>query len=150
MTLRIEARRWIAVWYRCPVCGAQSGEMLLTPWRWAHRVPRHHHSYKCNDAELEVVEHKWYTTFCIESGLGPTTVAGTLAEIGPFRVCQIVHPNIRKFRAWYRRRKAEEAEKTRQYLERERQIETEWRARRQRQAVAVGGPSNFDPFLDLS
>jgi hypothetical protein len=105
--LKIEARRWVAVWYRCPRCGAQSGELMLTPWRWAHRRPRECYGYQCNRAELTIVEHKWYTTFCIEPGLSFTTVAGTLATIGPFRLCDIVQPNIRAFRKWYRRHKAE-------------------------------------------
>ena len=148
--LKIESRRWVAVWLKCPNCGAQSGESMLTPWQWAHRHPRQCHNYKCNNAEMEVAAHRWYTTFAIEPGLSQTTIAGTLAKLGPFTICQIVHPNIRKFLAWYWRRKAEEAEKTRQYLERERQIEAEWAARRQVVGVAtVAQGDDFDPFFDV-
>jgi hypothetical protein len=81
----------------------------------------------------EVVEHRWYTTFCIEPGLSQTTIAGTLEKIGPFTVCHLVHPNLRAFRRWYKRRRAEEDEKARQYFERERQIDAEYRARLARQ-----------------
>lgn len=119
--LKIEARRWVAVWYRCPSCGAQSGETMLTPWRWTHRRVRTCCGYGCNDAEIEVVGYRWYTTFCIEPSLSRTTIAGTLARLGPFTVCQVVHPNIRAFRRWYRRRRAERDEEVRQYQERERQ-----------------------------
>jgi hypothetical protein len=119
----------------------------MTPWRWKHRFPRQCHNYKCNNVEMEVAAHRWYTTFAIESGLSQTTIAGTLEKLGPFRVCNIVHPNIRAFRRWYRRRQAEEAEKTRQYQERQRQIEAEWSERRKQQAVEAGA-GDFDLFLD--
>ncbi|MGH2505811.1 MAG: hypothetical protein ACRDHZ_00090 [Ktedonobacteraceae bacterium] len=153
--LKIKSRRWVAAWYRCPVCGAQSGNPMLTPYQWKHRQPYQCHNYKCNNTVKEVVEHKWYTTFAIEPGLSQTTIAGTLEKLGPFTICQIVHPNIRVFRRWYWQRKAEEAEKTKLYLERERQIEAERRACHQQQvqvtnskAVAVAGSGSFDPFLD--
>ncbi len=148
MTLKIEARRWVAAWLKCPNCGAQSGYPMLTPYQWKHRHPDHCHNYKCNNAVKEVVEHRWYTTFAIEPGLSFTTIAGTLEKLGPFTICQIVHPNVHAFKRWYRRRKAEVAEEARQYHERERQIEAEWRARRQQQAVAVANSSEFDPFSD--
>jgi hypothetical protein len=102
---------------------------------------------------LEVAAYKWYTTFAIEPGLSQTTIAGTLAAIGPFKLCDIVHPNIRAFRQWYRRRRAEVADQARQYRERERQIEAEWATRRnQWQTVGVARADqadDFDPFLDL-
>src|SRR5579883_3299208 len=102
--LKIESRQWVAVWYRCPKCGAQLAETMLTPWRYAHRryVPECH-SYKHDPCALAIVERRWYTTFAIESGLGPTIMAGTAAAIGPFKLCDIVQPNIRAFRQWYRR-----------------------------------------------
>ena len=168
--LKIEARQWVAIWYRCPKCGAQSGETMLTPWQYSHRPVRACHSYKHDRCSLEIVEHRWYTTFCIEPGVSFTTIAGTLATIGPFKLCDIVQPNIRAFRRWYRRRRAEEDEKARQYREREHQIEAEWKARRERQrqeaallqeAEAVArsvwpvasqptrqAEDGFDPFLD--
>lgn len=133
MTLKIEARRWVAAWYRCPICGATSGELQLTPYRWKHRHPRQCFGYKCHNAVLEVVEHRWYTTFCIEPSPSRTTIAGTLEKIGPFEVCHIVHPNLRTFRRWYKRQRAEEEEKARQYFECERQIDAEYRARLARQ-----------------
>lgn len=120
--LTIESRQWVAIWYQCPTCGAQSGEPMLTPWRYRHRQPRECFNGKCNQAEMAIVERKWYTTFCIESGISQTTIAGTLAAIGPFTICQIVHRDIRAFRRWYRRRKAEVTEQARQYAERERQM----------------------------
>jgi hypothetical protein len=137
--LKIEARRWVAVWWKCPQCGAQSADLMLTPWRYRHLPARECFGYKCNRCALVVVERKWYTTFCIEPGLSRTTVAGTLGMIGPFRLCDIVQPNIRAFRRWYRRRRAEEDEKARQYFARERQIEAEYRSRlaRQRQEAAL-------------
>ena len=139
MALKIEARHWVAAWYRCPICGTTSGELQMTPYRWKHRHPRQCFGYKCKTAVLEVVEHRWYTTFCIEPSLSRTTIAGTLKEIGPFEVCHIVHPNLRAFRRWYKRRRTEEDEKARQYFERERQIDAEYRARlaRQRQEAAL-------------
>lgn len=152
--LKIESRRWVAVWYRCPKCGSETGETMLTPWRWGHRRVWECHSIKHERCAYEVVEHRWYTTFCIEPGISFDTIAGTLEMIGPFRVCNIVHHDIRAFKRWYRRRKAEEAEKTRQYLERERQIEAEWRARRERQKQEAESKrqaahaDGFDPFFD--
>jgi hypothetical protein len=131
--LRIEARRWVAIWWRCPQCGAQSADLMLTPWGYRHLRVQECHSYKHERCSREIVERRWYTTFAIEPGISFSTTAGTLEKIGPFKLCDIVHPNIRVFKRWYWRRKREEAEKTRQYLERERQIEAEWRARRERE-----------------
>src|SRR5579872_4213995 len=131
--VKIESRPWVAVWYRCPRCGAQSAETMLSPWRYLHRQPRECQGRKCDHVELAVAERRWYTTFAIEPGVSFTTIAGTLAAIGPFRVCDIVQPNVRAFRQWYRQRRAEADEKARQYFERERQIEAEWSARRERQ-----------------
>ncbi|MGH2478121.1 MAG: hypothetical protein ACRDHW_00480 [Ktedonobacteraceae bacterium] len=154
MVLKIEARKWVAVWYRCPTCGAQRGEPMLTPWRWRHRNAWQCSGVNCNGVAFAVVAYKWYTTFAIEPGISQTTIAGTLEKIGPFQVCSIVHPDIRAFKRWYRRRKAEKAEETRQYLERERHIEAEHRARREIQVVQsrakqpVGQAGDFDPFLD--
>lgn len=154
--LKIEARRWVAAWWKCPQCGAQSADLMLTPWRYRHLPARECFGYKCDRCALVVVERKWYTTFCIEPGLSCTTMAGTLEAIGPFRLCDIVQPNIRAFRQWYRRRKAEENEKTRQYLEREHLIEAEWSARRECQrreaallqaATSAPASDDFDPFF---
>jgi len=161
--LKIEARQWIAIWYRCPQCGAQSAETMVTPWRYRHRPVRECYGYKCDRCALEIVERRWYTTFCIEPGLSFTTIAGTLAAIGPFKLCDIVHRDIRAFRQWYRQRRAEVDEQARQYWEHERQIDAKWVARRKLQeeaeAVARGvwpvkstparqADDDFDPFLD--
>jgi len=145
--LKIEARKWVAVWYQCPVCKGQSGYPMLTPcqWRWRYRKPEICYHYRCNQAIKEEVAHRWYTTFCIEPGLSFTTIAGTLEKLGPFTICQIVQPNIREFKRWYRRRSAEEAEKTKQYRERQAQIEAEWRAKHPLKPETV---DNFDPFFD--
>jgi hypothetical protein len=112
--MEIKARRWLAIWYRCPNCGAQTGSPMLTPTR-NHReyVPAcHHYGCKC---KMEIVERKYYTTFAIEAGVSFTTIAGTLEMIGPFKVCNIVFPNIRAFTKWVEQRRAELAEQSRQY-----------------------------------
>lgn len=140
-TLRIEARRWVAAWYRCPHCGAQTADLMLTPWQWAHRRARTCYHYSCNEADLAVVERRWYTTFAVEPGLSQTTIAGTLAAIGPFTVCDLVHPNLRAFRRWYRRRRAERDEQIRQYQEQQRQ-------RQEASTSASDQGDEFDPFFD--
>lgn len=131
--LKIGVRRWVAVWYRCPKCGKQTAFTMLSPWLYRYLSLQECSSWKCNRFALEVVERRWYTTFCIETGVSFATITGTLEMIGPFRVWNMVHRDIRAFKRWYRRRKAEEAEKTRLHLEYQRQVEAEWRARRERQ-----------------
>lgn len=145
--LKIESRRWVAVWYRCPQCGAQSAETMVTPWRYRHRHARECSGYRCNRAELEIVERRWYTTFCIEPGLSFTTTAGTLAAIGPFKLCDIVHRDIRAFRRWYRQARKEADERARAYQERERKVQEEWR-KKHPVSAAVCVADNFDSFLD--
>jgi hypothetical protein len=89
---------------------------------------------------MQVVERRYYTTFCIEDGISFSTVAGTLAELGPFKICDIVHPNIRAFRKWVAVRRAEQAEQYRQWSERQKQIEkeaTERRERERREAILL-------------
>src|SRR5579859_7014247 len=88
--MEIRARRWLAVYYRCPQCGAQTACTRTTPTK-AHREYRPTcYSLQCEDRLLEMVEQKYYTTFAIEDGVGLTTVAGTLAALGPFKVCDYV------------------------------------------------------------
>ncbi len=176
--LKIESRQWVAVWLRCPRCGAQTGELMLTPWQYRHRQMRECFSYKHDRCALEVVQRRWYTTFCIEPGVSFTTIAGTVATIGPFKLCDIVQPNIRAFRRWVRQHQSKRDEQRRAY-------EVEWAARRQtavlvREAEAVAyqrahtaelaaeqvaraawpgeesrsarptlGNDDFDPFLDI-
>jgi long-subunit acyl-CoA synthetase (AMP-forming) len=65
--------------------------------------------------------------------MSQTTVAGTLAQMGPFKICDIVHPNIRAFKKWYKQRRAELDEQARQYFEHQHQIEAEAAERRERQ-----------------
>jgi hypothetical protein len=136
--MEIKARRWLAIWYRCPKCGAQTGSPMLTPTK-RHReyVPACYH-YRC-DCRMEIVERKYYTTFAIEAGVSFTTIAGTLEKIGPFKVCNIVFPNIRAFREWVEMRQAELAEQSRKYMEefRKRQEESEARHERERQEKAL-------------
>jgi hypothetical protein len=81
----------------------------------------------------EITERRYWTSFCIEPGLSQTTIAGTLAEFGGWRVCQIVHRNIREFKKWYRKRKREQAEEARAYHEKWRKIYEEADAKRQRE-----------------
>jgi hypothetical protein len=143
--LKIESRKWIAAWYRCPSCGAQSGNPMLTPYQWKHRHSEE--CYRCN-RHKELIKHRWYTTFAIEPGISQTIIAGTLEKLGPFTICNIVHHNISVFRRWYRRRKAEEAEKTRLYQEYQRKLEAEWSERRRQMQAVVTGGDDFDAFED--
>lgn len=154
--LKIEPRKWIAVWYRCPVCGAQTAHTMLTPWEYKHRPAGEcwKYDHRCT---LEVVERRWYTTFCIEPGVSFTTIAGTLEQIGPFKICDIVQPDVRAFRKWYRQARAEADKRGREYREHERRVEAEWAARRKllkeaedvaRAAQGGGQADEFDPFLD--
>lgn len=125
--MRIDVRRWVAVWYRCPKCGSQTADPMLTPYRYRHLRKPTCFGLKCDHCEPEIVERRWYTTFCIEPGVSFTTIAGTLEKIGPFKLCDIVHRNHREFRKWYRQRRREVDEQARQYFEayfeRQRQIE---------------------------
>ncbi len=82
---------------------------------------------------MTIVERRYYTTFAIEAGVSFTTIAGTLERIGPFKVCDIVHPNIRTFRQWVERRRAELAEQHRQYMEEWARRQAEGEARRKRE-----------------
>ena len=130
--MEIKARRWLAVWYKCPNCGAQSGHPMLTPTK-KHRDYRPTCGHWRCDCKLEVVERRYYTTFAIEAGVSFTTIAGTLEQIGPFKVCNIVHPNIRAFRKWVEKRREEVAEQSRKYMEEFSRIQAESEARLKRQ-----------------
>lgn len=117
--MEIKARRWLAVLYRCLECGVQSGCPMLPPTKF-HReyVPEcsaygHHGEV----VRMQIAERRYYTTFAIDVAVSATTVAGTLEKIGPFKVCDIVYPNIRVFREWVDMRQAEVAEQSRQYME---------------------------------
>lgn len=147
--MEIKAQRWLAIWYRCPHCGSQTANPRLTPTK-RHRERTHEcHNWQCK-SEMQVVERRYYTTFCIESGVSFTTVAGTLKELGPFKVCDIVYPNVRAFRKWVAVRQAEQAEQYRQYLEHWQQIEKEAAARREQQgreaALLISDPEDEHPF----
>src|SRR5579859_5934090 len=130
--MEIRARRWLAAWYRCPTCGAQTAQTRMTPTK-AHRayIPECY-GWQC-DCHMEIVEQKYYTTFAIEDGVGLTTVAGTLAALGAFKVCDYVFPNIVVFRRFVERRQAELAKEAQEYFERTRVIEAESKARREKQ-----------------
>jgi hypothetical protein len=84
-------------------------------------------------ATYEIIGRRYWTSFCIEESISQTTIAGTLAEFGGWRVCQIVHRNIREFKKWYRKRKREQAEEARAYHEKWRKIYAEADAKRQRE-----------------
>jgi hypothetical protein len=90
------------------------------------------HNWSCH-ASYEIVERRYWTSFCIESGISQTTIAGTLPEFWGWRVCHIVHRNIREFKKWYRRRKREQAEEARVYHEKWQKIYAEADAKRQRE-----------------
>ncbi len=135
MEMEIKARRWLAVWFQCPECGAQSGNPMLTPTK-KHRE----RVYECSSythrerrVPMQLVERRYYTTFAIETSISFTTIAGTLERIGPFRVCNIVYPDIRAFRKWVEKRRAELAEQSRQYMEHMRIQQEESEARRKRE-----------------
>ena len=132
--MEIKARRWLAVWYQCPNCGAQSGSPQLTPTqRHREQIPKCH-NYRCDDCNMLIVERRYYTTFAIEAGVSQTMVAGTLERLGPFTICTIVHPTIRAFRRWVEQRRAELAEQHRLYMEVWRRREEEGAARRKHEA----------------
>lgn len=82
---------------------------------------------------MQGIERRWYTLFTEETDLNGTMRAGTLKEIGRFTVCQIVHPNIRVFRAWVEQRRAELAEQNRQYQEEWAKRQAEGEARRKKE-----------------
>lgn len=148
--MKIESRKWVAVWYRCPKCGAESGNTMLTPRQWKRMQQDlwDCHNYKHERCQVEVVKRRWYTTFCIENGISGNTIAGTLAKIGPFTVCQIVHPNSQVFRRWVRQRKAERAKEHQAYLDQWRKIEEDARAKREREPAATTQTNDdFDPFF---
>ena len=132
MEMEIKARRWLAVWYRCPECGAQSGSPMLTPTKVHREYVPGCHNYRC-DCKMEIVERKYYTTFVIEPGISFTNIAGTLEKIGPFKVCNIVYPNIRVFTRWVELRRIELAEQSRKYMEEFRKQQAEGEARRERE-----------------
>jgi len=132
MAIEIVPRRWLAVWYRCPHCSSQTASPMLTPTKRHREYTPTCHNWQC-ESDMQVVERRYYTTFCIEAGVSFTTVAGTLGELGPFKICDIVHPNIRAFRKWVAVRQAEQAEQYRHYLEHQRQVEEEAAVRRERQ-----------------
>jgi len=83
---------------------------------------------------MAIAERRYYTTFVIEAGVSFTTVAGSLEQIGPFKVCDIVRPNIRVFRKWVEVRQAELAEQARIYFEETRKRQEEIAVHMERQA----------------
>jgi hypothetical protein len=136
--MEMKVQRWLAVWYRCPRCGLQTAQTRMAPTKRNRDDVPECYGYDCDLHKVRVLERRYYTTFAIEPGISATFVVGTLKRIGPFKVCDIVHPNIRAFRTWYRQRKVELDEQARQDEERQRQIEEEERKRRERkQAQAV-------------
>lgn len=132
--MEIEARRWLAVLYKCPKCGNQTVQMMLTPTK-AHR----NRSFPCYrwdcNATYEIAERRYYTTFAIEASVSFTMIAGTLEKIGPFDVCQIVYPSIRRFRRWVEIRRVELAEQHRLYMEEWKKREAEGEVRRRKEAA---------------
>jgi|SRR5450755_466626 len=137
--MEIKARRWLAIWYQCPECGAQSGSPMLTPTKAHREYAPECSSYRHDRMRMHIVERRYYTTFAIEAGVSFTTIAGTLERIGPFTVCTIVHRNIRSFRKWVEQRRAELAEQHHLYLEEwhRRQEESEARLKRQREEAEL-------------
>lgn len=71
---------------------------------------------RCWSAE-EIIARRYYTVFTADF----YTVAGTCEKIGPFKLCDLVFPNIRVFKRWVRERQRVRAEETRVYFEQERQ-----------------------------
>lgn len=139
MEMEIKARRWLAAWYQCPVCGAQSGSPMVTPTKVHREYAPECSSYRHDRMRMQIIERRYYTTFAIECTISSTIIAGTLEKIGPFKVCTIVHPDIRSFRKWVEMRRAELAEQSRQYMEefRRSQEESEARLKRQRAEAAL-------------
>ena len=138
--MEIKAQRWLAIWYRCPRCGSQTANPRLTPTKKHRERTYECHNWQCSrehSHDMQVVERRYYTTFCIESGVSFTTVAGTLGQLGPFKICDIVHPNIRAFRKWVAVRQAEQAQQYQEYLEHWKQVEKEAAERRERQRKEV-------------
>ena len=103
---------------------------MLTPTRANRDRVYACNSYRHDRVQVQLVERHYYTTFAIEIGVSFTTIAGTLERIGPFKVCDIVHPNITTFRKWVERRRTELAEQHRKYLE-------EWARREEAQEAAL-------------
>ncbi len=124
--MKIEARRVLAVEYRCPQCGRSSASLAMTPTK-RHRERRP----ICTWCEVtqEIVRRRYYTQFAADL----CSVAGTCEKIGQFRVCNYVYPNIRAFKRVVQRR----AEEARAYYEQE----------RQRQALLPPAPPVDDDYL---
>src|SRR5581483_11364161 len=133
VALEIKAQRWLAIWYRCPKCGSQTFQTFLKPTKRNRERTFECQNWSCR-TPYEIVERRYWTSFCIEPAISGDTIAGTLAEFGGWRVCHIVHRNIREFKRWYRMRKAELAEQHRLYMEEWRRREAEGEARRKREA----------------
>lgn len=132
MTLDIKAQRWLAVSYRCPKCGNTTYHTMLKRTKRNRERVFECQNWSCRSL-YEIVERRYWTSFCIEVSLSQTTIAGTLPEFGGWRVCHIVHRNIREFKQWYRRRKREQAEEARAYQEKWQKIYAEADAKRQRE-----------------
>lgn len=123
--MEIKARKRIAVHYQCPECGAQTFQTCLTATKKNLEQRPQCSSSSCGlkygfgeEPEMQVKVRRYYTMFAEETDLNGTKRAGTLGEIGErFTVCQIVQPNIRAFRAWVEKRRAERAEENRTYQE---------------------------------
>lgn len=130
--MEMKSMRWLAVVYKCPQCGSQTGHPRLTPTKRNRERSMTCTNWRCKST-CEIVERRYYTTFAIESGVSVTMVAGTLEKIGPFDVCQIVKPNIRAFRKWVEMRRAELAEQHRVYMEEWKRREVEGEARRKKE-----------------
>lgn len=126
--MEIKAQRWLAVLFQCPQCGNQTIHPRVTPTKRHRDESFACHNWRCQST-YEIAERRYYTTFVIEPGISFTTIAGTLDKLGPFKICDIVHPNIRAFRKWYARRKAEQDEQARVYFERERVLQIEYEAK---------------------
>jgi hypothetical protein len=133
--MQIEARRWLAARYQCPVCGRDSASLMMPPTRFHRDYAPTCWGFKCNNAQMNIVERRYYTTFASDF----YSTAGTLAKIGPFKVCDMVHPSIRHFKKWYIERRAELDRQAQEYfaLERQRQAEGEARRQREREAAAL-------------
>lgn len=130
--MEIKPQRWLAVLYKCPSCGNQTVYTRVTPTKRHRERTFECQNWQCK-SNYEIVERKYYTTFVIECSISFTIVAGTLGQIGQFKVCDIVHPNVRAFKKWFAQRKAEQAEQTRQYNEKWRKIYEEADAKRERE-----------------
>lgn len=137
--MEIKPRRWLAALYQCPNCGGQTARTLMTPTKRHREYIPECHNWQCR-CNMVIVERRYYTTFVIEASVSFTTIAGTLARVGPCKVCDVVHPNVRAFRRWVEQRQAEQAEQHQRYMEEMTRREAEGAAqheRRRREAALL-------------